>query len=154
MQWRRGGAEWSCQRSIGDLVSNNCRRGGQVVRYQIADGSPTTPFHSTPSSSHLDSPSLTHLHPISTPFLTPPCSSPFPLVSLSYPPPPCFTVFPFLSYHDPSSPECCYYPIPSSPLFHHSPFVLCFQSLTMLSQTVAQSLSNSHLLCKILYILP
>ena len=79
------------------------------VRYQIANGSPTTPSHSAPSPSHLCSPSPTHLHPISThlwPLSVHPCSS-----SFSFPiPASLFHWFPFLSYHDPSSPEYCYLP--------------------------------------------
>ena len=60
------------------------------VRYQIADGSLTTPFCSTPLPLYLCSPSPTHLHPISTLSLTPLHSSLFPLVLLSCP---CFPVW-------------------------------------------------------------
>ena len=82
------------RRLTGGYLRHEClliRRVG--VRYWITDGSLTTPSHSAPSLLHLQSPSLTHLHPISIPSLTPLHSSLFPpcLTLLSLPP--CFTDF-------------------------------------------------------------
>ena len=122
----------------------------RCVRYQIADGSLPSPFHSTPSPLQLQSPPPIHLCPIYIPSPTLLHLSLFPpgftLLSL----PPCFTDFHSQVTWSSRPPNIVTYPVPSSPCFMLVPLFLVvrYRSLMDLQQSLSHATSSPlYFLC-------